>query len=282
MIASSGKSCARVLLISTTALLAAACSGSGGYRFASIGDVPGGTADGGSGGDTASSGGSSTSGGGNGTSSGGSGGATGSSGGSGSGSGAAGAGSLLASAGNAVIGTAGLVDHATTPIGGKVPVLVPVSGTVVAVLRDTGQTVVKLGSGQRVTLASAKGIIGEVVKLDLGSRTVLSSSSGRTSLIGASLLSPANGVGSLAGVNVGNTHPVATVLQGGTGTLAHGTTSTGGVHSVVSGVTAGSGTSGGLLAPVGTLGAAVTGAAGVTTGSGNAGAGVSALLKGKK
>lgn len=217
---------AKALLIPCAALALAACGSNGHYRIASVGDVPGTTADAGSGsgGDTSTSTGTSTgtsagtstgtsagtamaaNGGGAAASGTGSSG-TGAGGGSASGTDATTAGStrsvagpVLVSAGNAVIGVSGR-NRLATAVNGALPATTPVTGTVTAILRKTGQTLVELGNGQSVVLNKAGGTLGQVVALDLGSRTVVAAPSG-SSLLGVGVASATLPRGSLAGVNV--------------------------------------------------------------------------------
>ena len=267
----------KLLLACTTALSLAACESAGSYRVASVGSVPdsgsGSASDGSGSGDTAGtgsgSGSSGTAGSGSGTGTG----STGSTGGSGGSQGTLGSG-ILVTAGNTVIGAAGkqsaLTNATLLPTAGKV------SGVVTAVLTKTGQTLVNLGSGQSLIL-NGTGKLGEVVKIDLGSRSVTGAGAG-SSLLGVGVLSSPSATGKLAAVNVANAGPLLTVggksigggLTGATGVLTP-------VSSVVSGVVTPGSTTGvltpatgivsGVVAPTGSTGvvAGVGGALGVTT-----------------
>ncbi len=264
----------RIVMVSALALTLSACGSSGAYRIASIGDVPGGvTGDsgGGTGGGGTSDGGGTS---GGGTGSGGTGGGGTGTGGTDTGTGGAGTGGIgtaavgplgtvLVSAGNATIGLAGKHNALAETVNHTLPVATPVTGTVTGVLAKTGQTLVDLGSGRTAVLNSAKGILGEVVTLNLGSGNVVGASKG-SSLLGVGVLSATPASGSLASVNLG------TGAAGGglTGGLAGGGTGGGVVNTVattvngvVGGVTGG-GTPGGGTGVVGTVVNGVTGKAG--------------------
>lgn len=290
------KTSTRAVLIGGAALMITACSSTGSYRVASIGDVQSGT--GTATGDADGSGnGSGNAGTGTGTGNSGTGNTGGqTSTGSGIGSG------VLVSAGNAVIGLAGKHDTLAGTVNGALPLAMPVTGTVTAVLRDTGQTLVRLGSGQTVALNSVTGIVGEVVKLDLGSKTVVSAADG-SSLLGVGLLSPTAVSGTLASVNVatGASSPASGAVGNVVGTVANvvnnptavvsavttvANTATGVVPvvtGVVSNVTGGTLPLNGIVAGAGAL---ATGSVGVTNGSNSAGAtgalGLGGLLGGPK
>lgn len=241
------------LLLASAALSLAACGGSGSYRVASVGSVAG--TDGGStsdaGNDTAGTGGT-------GSGSSGSTGSTGTTGGTGTTSGTGSGGStgtnavgrVLVTAGNTVIGASGKHNALATKINGLAPGTTQITGTVTTVLRKSGESLVDLGNGQSLILNGAGGKVGEIVKIDLLSRTVTGASSG-SRLLGVSVLSPTVATGTVAGVNVGNSGPLLTVGSGSTAS---------GVLAPVNGV----------LAPVGGVLAPVTG--GVTGGTGTTGA----------
>ncbi len=256
----------RIMTVSAVALTLSACGSSGSYRIASIGDVPGGaTADngGGSGGGGTSDGGGM--GGGTGT---GSGTGTGGTGTGGNGTAAVGPlGTVLVSAGNATIGLAGKHNALAETVNHTLPVATPVTGTVTGVLAKTGQTLVDLGGGRTAVLNSAKGILGEVVTLNLGSGNVVGASKG-SSLLGVGVLSATPASGSLASVNLGTGAAGGGLVGGLTGGLAGGGTGGGVVNTVattvngvVGGVTGG-GTAGGGTGVVGTVVNGVTGKAG--------------------
>ncbi len=272
----------RIVMVSALALTLSACGSSGSYRIASIGDVPGGaTGDSGSGtggGGTSDGGGTP---GGGGTGSGGTGGGGTGTGGTGTGTGGAGTGgtgtaavgplgTVLVSAGNATIGLAGKHNALAETVNHTLPVATPVTGTVTGVLAKTGQTLVDLGSGRTAVLNSAKGILGEVVTLNLGSGNVVGASKG-SSLLGVGVLSATPASGSLASVNLGTGAAGGGLVGGLTGGLAGGGTSGGVVNTVattvngvVGGVTSGvnGATAGGGTGVVGTVVNGVTGKAG--------------------
>lgn len=289
---------ARAVLIGSAALIVTACSSNGSYRVASIGDVQSeaGTATGNTGSD-----GSGNTGTGNGNGSGGTTGTgtTGNGSGNGSSGGQTSLGSgVLVSAGNAVIGLAGKHNTLAGRVNGALPLATPVTGTVTAVLRDTGQTLVRLGSGQTVALNSVTGIVGEVIKLDLGSKTVISATDG-SSLLGVGLLSPTAISGTLGSVNVGTgaSTPASGVVGNVVGTVANvvntpvavvpavtqvANNATGvlpAVTGVVGNVTGGPSPLNGIVAGAGAL---AGGSVGVTNGTSSAGAtgvlGVNGLL----
>lgn len=293
MISITHHSFAKAMLMLSAGLSVAACSSGGSYRLGSIGTVPGGgdtagnPGSGGNGGDQMAGGdmpGSGTPG--NGTP------GSGTPGGGNTGGGQTQlGGGVLVSAGNAVIGLAGKHNELAEQVNGAVPIAAPVTGTVTAVLKDTGQTLVDLGNGKTVALASAAGIVGEIVKVDLGSKTVISAPD-NSSLLGVGLLSPNPVTGTLASVNLGTgapgaangaLGPVQNVAQGVVGTVTNvaanptglvttaANTVTGtvagltGEHNPLGGVT---GTGGGAN-PVGNVVGAVTGAVSGTSGTAN-------------
>lgn len=225
---------ARTILVSCAAMALASCGTSGSYRLASVGNVPGdgataGGAGSGSGADVAAGPGSNS----------------GSGAGAGAGSGSGGGtsttasssavpvvGPVLVSAGNAVIGVSGKHDALAGTVGGIVPGATPVTGTVTAVLRKTGQTLVDVGGGQSVVLNKAGGTLGEVVSIDLGSRKVVSAATG-SSLLGVGVASATPPTGSLASVNLAS----GTLGSGGLGSGGLGSGAVAdGVVPVVTGV----------------------------------------------
>lgn len=204
---------ARVALVSATALALAACGSSGSYRVASVGSAPAP--------DDSSSGGGGSGGGSTGATGGSGSGATG----SGSGSGQTGSG-LLVTAGNAVIGTAGVIPESGV-----------VSGTVDRVLTGTGQTLVRLGSGQNVLLNGTGGAIGEAVSLDLGQGKVVG---GSAPLVGLNVLATNPSTGQLATVGAGTSGNLVSVAVPQSGVAS--TVST--VGNTVNGATGGAVTAG--------------------------------------
>jgi hypothetical protein len=245
----------KTLTIAGAALSLAACGSSGSYRVASVGSVPadtGSTGQGGSDGSSAGSGDGATGGGGSG---------------SGTGSGSGGTmttagipvvGKVLVTAGNTVIGVSGKHNALAERINGLAPGATNITGTVTTVLRKTGQTLVDLGQGQSLILASARGKLGEVVKIDLLSKTVVAANAG-SSLIGVSVLSPTVATGTLAAVNLANNGPVLTV---GGGSSASGALNA--VNGAIAPVN-------GVLAPVtGALTPVTTAVLGSSAGSGTA------------
>ena len=277
-------------LILTPLLAVQACSSSGGYRVASIGDV-GATGNAGSDG-TGSTGSTGATGGTGATGSTGGTGATGSTGATGM-QGGLGAG-LITTAGNVVIGASGKHGQLANTVNGVVPALTPVTGTVTAVLRDTGQTLVDIGNGQTVSLNTVKGVVGDLVRIDLGTSTVVASPN-RPSLIGVGLLNPVPVTGTLAAVNVGNGIPLAGGLvntgavsgvlgtvtgaaSGATGSTGGAAGAVGGVVNTVTGTVAGlTGTAGGVTLPITAAGGA---GAGLVTPLGAVGTLVGGTVKG--
>ena len=212
-------SCIRTLLVSCAALSITACGSSGRYRIGAVGDVPGSTATSEAGGGSSGSDVASANGGGSDSGTGGTGGTGGSVGGSGSATGMASsqvpvAGRILVSAGNAVIGVAGQHNALAERVNGLVPGTERVTGTVTAVLRGTGQTLVDVGGGRSVVLNKAAGTLGDVVAIDLGSRKVVSASNG-SALIGVGIASSTPATGTLASVNLGSGTTGAGLANGG-------------------------------------------------------------------
>lgn len=258
------------ILLAGAALSLAACGGSGSYRVASVGSVAqtdgGSTADTGSDGAGTTGSGSSVS---TGTTAGTSG--TGSTGGTGS-SGSTGTkavGRVLVTAGNTVIGASSKHNALATKINGLAPGTTQITGTVTTVLRKSGQSLVDLGNGQSLILNGAGGKLGEIVKIDLLSRTVTGASSG-SRLLGVSVLSPTVASGSVAAVNAGNSGPLLTVGSGTGSTPSGALAPVKGVLAPVNGVLAPvtGGVTGSVTGSTGTTGATghVTGVVGGTLG----------------
>lgn len=258
----------RLGVVASAAMIVSACESTGSLRLASVGSVPDGStaSSGSSGGDGATS---SSSGGSSSSSSGASGGP---SGGGTSGSDSAnalGAGKILVTAGNTVIGVAGT----TRKVNGGVslPATGLVTGTVTRVLRKTGQTLVDIGQGNMLILGKAGGAVGDPLRIDLGSHTVVSAPN-RSALLGAAVLSPA-GSGNLVAVPLNRALDLTSGASGGLlrSGLANGLSGspTGGVAGSVSG----SATAGGSATTT-TPQTPVTGAA--TTVGGVAGGAVNA------
>jgi hypothetical protein len=116
---------------------------------------------------------------------------------------------ILVTAGNAVIGVAGaqskLVNGVTTQV------IRPVDGLVTRVLTKTGQTLVDIGQGNTLVLGKAGGKIGDLLRIDLGSKTVIGAPAG-SPLLGVGVLS-ARGQNSAA-LGLGILNPA------GSGTIA--------------------------------------------------------------
>ncbi|MBB6123979.1 hypothetical protein [Sphingobium subterraneum] len=212
---------------SALALLLSACETSGSGRIASVGTPPpgsgsgGGTADNESGSGSGGGGGTGTGNGDGASSGGGSGGSGGSTGGgtAGGGSGQSGGGGslpaiaqpvtpVLVAAGNAVLGVADGQGNITTPIATALPVTQPVTGTITRVLTDTGTVLVDAGEGRTLLLEGARGVVGDVVSINLAGQTVITGLDGTTGAIGVGALGntqPVGTVASLGVLNAGNT-----------------------------------------------------------------------------
>ncbi len=290
---------------STLVLLLSACESSGGFRVASVG-TPGagsgssGSGSAGTGSDTGGTGGGTSSGGTAGGSGGGSGAGSGTGGtGTGTGTGGTGAGGgtgtgtgggtttasalqqlspVLTTAGNAVLGVADAQGNVTTPIATALPVTQPVTGTITRVLTDTGTVLVDAGAGRTLLLQGAQGVVGDLVSIDLGGRTVTTGLDGTTGAIGAGVLGdtqPTGTIATLGVLNAGNTalatvngiadvqvtnvtsptgglaDNLLNVALGGNQLLGSGDPALVNANILPAGVpTPGTGTTGGLLAPV--------------------------------
>lgn len=279
-------------------LVLAACSSSGRYRFAGVGNPPPGASSSStsSGGTSTSSGGTSTSSGGTSTSSGGtstsSGGTSSSSGGQGSLT----ANEVIVAAGNAVIGLGGKHNEIAGVVNGALPGAQPITGTVTRVLTGTGQAVVDIGKGRSVVLSGIDSRLGDLVTLDLGGTALIGRNG--TPLIGVSVLSPGQangraitvglaGAGSLANIDLGLKNGTGGLLggvTGGTAGVLGGVTGTvGGVVNTVTGGTAGGGLLGGVTggtAGGGVLGSVTGGTVGGVVGGVTGGTGGGGLLPG--
>ncbi|WP_066702346.1 hypothetical protein [Sphingobium amiense] len=210
---------------STFALLLSACESSGGLRVASVGSGAPGAGSGGSGGGSGTDNGGGAGGGTGGSGSGGSGSGSGGSGsgGSGSGTGSGGSGTggttttagllqqvspVLTTAGNAVLAVSDGQGNVTTPVATALPILQPVTGTITRVLNDTGTVLVDAGAGRTLLLQGAQGVVGDVVSIDVGGRTVTSGLDGTAGAVGVGLLGDTQPTGTVASVgvlNAGNT-----------------------------------------------------------------------------
>jgi hypothetical protein len=277
------------LLASVLGLALAGCSSNGAYRVAAIGNVPGseeasgGTSTGSDSGGTqvAENGGGSAAGAGSGISSSNGSASSGTTPGTGSmptaGNGSSAAVALnpvqriLVSAGNSVIGVAGKHNALAESVNATLPPAAPVTGTVTAVLRKTGQTVVDLGQGRSMLLDSARAKLGEIVTLDLGQRKVVGAA-GQSGLLGVSVLSPAAATGAIAGINVASgsqtvSAAVAPVTQIVTSVAGSGATP--GVVSAVAPLATVAGAAGSTVSSVvsGAVGTAAIPTAGMTHGA---------------
>lgn len=192
------RSSALVTLAACSALMVlSACESSGGTRIATVGAGNPGSGSG-SGGSGSGGGGA---GGGTGT------GTDGGSGSGGTGSNGAVLGQLspvLVTAGNAVLGVSDGQGSVTTPIATAVPLLQPVTGTITRVLNDTGTVLVNAGEGRTLLLQGAQGVVGDLVSIDVGGRTVIEGLNGTTGAIGTGVLGNTQPVGTVASVGVLN------------------------------------------------------------------------------
>lgn len=155
-------------------------------------------------------------------------------------------GPVLVAAGNAVLGVNGQTPTLVSAVDRTVPGSVPIAGTVSQVIGSTGQALVDTGQGRTYLVDGLTAAVGQAVSLNVLNRNVLPGSG--TPLVGASVLSAAQGSGSLATVGVdaaGNlvkavatplgtdsTALVSAVVPGGSGGL-------GGAASQVAGATVG-------------------------------------------
>ena len=251
--------------VAAAAVSLAACESSGSYRLASVGNVPDDTASVGSseGDGTGSSG--ASSGGGSTASSGGSGG-TGSSGSSGSSSASPlGASNILVTAGNAVIGVAGTTKQLSNGV--LLPATGLVTGTVTKILRKTGQTLVDIGGGNTLILGKAGGAVGDLLRIDLGSHTVIGAPN-KSALLGVGVLAPA-GSGNLVAVSLNKALDVTASTTGGllnSGLLTGATASTPAATTNAGAATTVTNTVSGVTSTLGGVVKGVTG--GTTTGDG--------------
>lgn len=229
-------------------------------------------------------------------------------------------------AGNAVLGVSDGQGSVTTPVATAVPLLQPVTGTITRVLTDTGTVLVDAGEGRTLLLQGAQGVVGDLVSIDVGGRTVIEGLNGTTGAIGVGVLGNTQPVGTVATVgvlNAGNavladvngiadvrvtniTSPTGGVASnllnvalGGNQLLGNGSPAVIEANVLPGGLpTAGTGGTGGLLAPVTSVVNGVTSttsgltstvqqvagealapigvAAGATTGGATAGAGATA------
>jgi hypothetical protein len=238
------------------AMVLSGCDSNGSRRIASIGSpapvksAPGGTGgDGGSAGST--NGGTGGSGGVGGTGGSGGVGNNGGAGGSGGAGGAGGAGGpggaggsdglavatnelapILATAGNAVLGLSGAQSQVTAPINTAIPATQPITGTVTTVLNDAGQALVDVGGGKMLLVDGLKGVVGDVVNINLGNTALTSPATGSQGAIGLGVLTNTQPEGTLASVGVlaaGNS--VNAVVNGVANvSIANVTSPTGGVE----------------------------------------------------
>ncbi|EQA96654.1 hypothetical protein L288_21000, partial [Sphingobium quisquiliarum P25] len=114
----------------------------------------------------------------------------------------------LVTAGNAVLGVSDGQGGVTTPVATALPVLQPVTGTITRVLNDTGTVLVDAGEGRTLLLQGAQGVVGDLVSIDVGGRTVTTGLDGTAGAIGVGVLGSTQPSGTLATVgvlNAGNT-----------------------------------------------------------------------------
>ncbi|WP_242126612.1 hypothetical protein [Sphingobium sp. Sx8-8] len=286
-----------VTACSAASLMLSACESTGGARFASVGS-PGAGSGGGSGGQSGGTGsetggGSGTGGSGSGGSGSGSGGGAGSGSGGGSGGGSSGASGalgqlspVLTTAGNAVLAVSDAQGNVTTPVATALPITQPVTGTITRILDDAGTVLVDAGQGRTLLLQGAQGVVGDVLSIDVGGRTVTTGLDGTSGAIGLGVLGDTQPTGTLASagvLNAGNT-ALATVNGVADVRITNITSPTGGIASNLLNVALGGnsligngdpalinanvlpggagGVSGGALAPVTSTVSSVVGTAG--------------------
>ncbi|BBD99132.1 hypothetical protein SAMIE_1026330 [Sphingobium amiense] len=115
---------------------------------------------------------------------------------------------MLTTAGNAVLAVSDGQGNVTTPVATALPILQPVTGTITRVLNDTGTVLVDAGAGRTLLLQGAQGVVGDVVSIDVGGRTVTSGLDGTAGAVGVGLLGDTQPTGTVASVgvlNAGNT-----------------------------------------------------------------------------
>jgi hypothetical protein len=185
-------------------------------------------------------------------------------------------GPVLVTAGNAVLDVSGQTPSIAQVVDAAVPGSVPLAGTVVRVLGDTGKALVDTGQGRIYLVDGVTAALGQAVSLNVLDKPLLPA--GSNPLVGASLVSATQNAGSLATVGVdaaGNiVNAVVTPLGAGNGTVGavlptSSTLITNATGQVV-GAVLGSATTGGgaVLAPVtGTLVPVTTALAPVTSGA---------------
>lgn len=138
---------------------------------------------------------------------------------------------MLTTAGNAVLGVSDGQGNVTTPIATALPVAQPVTGTITRVLNDTGTVLVDAGAGRTLLLQGAQGVVGDLVSIDIGGRTVTNGLDGTTGAIGVGVLGDTPPTGTLASLGVldaGNT-ALATVNGIADVRVTNVTSSTGGI-----------------------------------------------------
>jgi len=198
-------------------LLLSACESSGTSRLAGIGAPggDGGSGNGGTGGDgSGGTGGTGGTGGDGGT------GGTGGTGGNGGPGGTGGNGAngglgmvtdqlqpVLATAGNAVLGVSDAQSQLTSPIASAIPVAAPLTGTITKVLNDTGTALVDVGDGRVLLVDGVKGVVGDVLTLNLGNQPITTAAGGGQGALGVGLLSsdqPTGTIGTVGVLTAGN------------------------------------------------------------------------------
>jgi hypothetical protein len=173
---------------------------------------------------------------------------------------------VLVATGGAVQTVAGQGTILANIVDAHTPGAIPLAGTVVGVVNATGQALVQAGNGQQYLVDGLTAAPGQAVNLTIGNAQVLGSSS-QPALVGASVLSPTQSVGSALTVGAGTagqlltlnnsatggsgspaTNPVQGVVETAAGLLSGTTGQTGGsnpapatntVQGVVQGVTSG-------------------------------------------
>jgi len=174
---------------------------------------------------------------------------------------------VLVATGGAIQTVAGQGTILANIVDAHAPGGIPLAGTVVGVVNATGQALVQTGNGQQYLVDGLTAAPGQLINVTIGNAQVLGSSN-QTALIGTSVLSPTQSVGSALTVGVGSagelltlnnsatggtgstSNPVQGVVETATGLLSGATGQTGGtptapatntVQGVVQGVTGGLG-----------------------------------------
>jgi hypothetical protein len=108
---------------------------------------------------------------------------------------------VLETAGNATLGVGDTVGTAATPVSATSPATTSITGTIVNVAKDTGDTLVDTGNGKQVLVSGLLGAVGDAVQISALNTPITTATSGN-GLVGAGVASATQPTGTLATLGV--------------------------------------------------------------------------------